>query len=47
LHGELKISHLLRGVIARSSASGVTLKPVSGEVSMITGVPPHSSVMSG
>ena len=43
MDGELKMSHLVFGVMARSSAAGVTLKPVSIEVSRNTGTPPPST----
>ena len=47
LEGELKISHLVFGVIAASSASAVILKFVSIPASTNTGSPPASSTMSG
>ena len=47
LEGELKMNHLVRGVIAASSASGVSLKFVSIPASTATGVPPASRTMSG
>ena len=45
--GELKINHLVFGVIAFSSACGVRRKPSSMRASMITGLPPPSRTMSG
>ena len=39
--------HLVRGVIAFSSASGFILKPSSMRVGTMTGSPPASSTMSG
>jgi len=45
--GELRSSHLVRGVIARSSCSGLSLKPDAAVATTGTGVPPASSTMSG
>ena len=47
LEGELSSTHLVRGVIARSSASGVILKPDSIVVGTATGSPPASITISG
>ena len=47
LDGELKISHLVLGVMAASRASAVSRKSVSAVASAITGVPPASNTMSG
>jgi hypothetical protein len=47
LPGLLRISHLVFGVIAASSAAGGRRKPFAGSVSTNTGVPPPSSTMSG
>ena len=44
--GELKMNHFVAGVIAASSASGVSLKPVSMPASTITGSAPPSRTMS-
>src|SRR5471030_2425586 len=41
------ISHLVLGVIARSSASGVSLKPVDSWQFTMTGVPSPNSTISG
>ena len=45
--GELKISHLVFGVIAASSTAGSSLKPLSAVAVTITGVPPARSTISG
>jgi len=47
LDGELKITHLVFGVMARSSASGFSLKPEAAVVATSTGVPPPSATISG
>eukprot|EP01022_Parablepharisma_sp_SALTPOND_P035049 TRINITY_DN939_c0_g4_i4.p1 TRINITY_DN939_c0_g4~~TRINITY_DN939_c0_g4_i4.p1 ORF type:complete len:1248 (+),score=348.87 TRINITY_DN939_c0_g4_i4:2480-6223(+) len=47
LLGELRISHLVRGVMARSSVVGVSLKPSASTQGTITGVPSQASTMSG
>ena len=45
--GELKMNHLVLGVIADSSCSAVSLKLFCKVVSTTTGVPPASRTMSG
>jgi hypothetical protein len=45
--GELSRNHLVFGVIARSSAAALILKPFSMVPTTGTGVPPASSTMSG
>jgi hypothetical protein len=46
LLGELSISHFVRGVMAPSNCSGVTLNPCPAGQRRITGVPPASTTMS-
>jgi len=41
------MSHLVRGVMAPSSSSGVILKPVSAPQRTITGVPSATRTISG
>ena len=47
LDGVLRISHLVRGVIAASSTSGRSLKPVEASARAWTGVASHSRTISG
>ena len=45
--GELRMIHLVFGVITRSSSSGWSLKSCAMSVSAKTGVPPHRTTISG
>ncbi len=47
LLGVFSSSHFVRGVIARSSACGVSLKPSDSGHATTTGVPSLTSTMSG
>ncbi|CFP68738.1 Uncharacterised protein [Bordetella pertussis] len=47
LLGAFIISHLVRGVMAASSACGVSLYWVAGVAVTATGTPPLTSTMSG